>query len=80
MATQKSSKGNPASHRMANANLKARRERSWRRGQERKTARREAQAARAADNRAARARGEATPWQIAKARRAAFRQGAELGA
>ena len=43
-------KGNPASHRMSNDNLKARRKRSWARGQKRKEARREAQAKREAAN------------------------------
>jgi hypothetical protein len=44
-------KGNPASHRMSNKSLAAKRERCWARGQKRKAARREAQAARAAANR-----------------------------
>lgn len=36
MPDAKSSKGNPASHRMMNDNLKKRRARSWARGEERK--------------------------------------------
>ena len=40
---QQRTKGNPASKRMGNANLKARRARSWANGEARKAARRDAQ-------------------------------------
>ena len=61
----KSNKGNPASHRMTNPNLKARRARSWAAGQKRKEARRRAQDERAAANRVE--PEHITPWQYAKA-------------
>lgn len=73
MATNKSGKGNPASHRMGNKELKARRERCWRNGEKRKDARRAANEAQCAANREMRAAGVLTAWQAAKAVRAAYR-------
>lgn len=67
---QTGGKGNPAHKRMMNANLKARRERSWRRGQERKAQRQADQAAREAVSRELRKKGLPTPWEAAKAKRA----------
>lgn len=72
MADQ-SSKGNPASHRMSNPNLKARRARSWLAGERRKEARRKAQAEREARNKELREAGKPTPWEAAKAARKARR-------
>jgi hypothetical protein len=48
---------------------KARRESSWRRGQDRKAARSRSQAAREAANRKRRASSEPTPWETACAAR-----------
>lgn len=73
MATSKSAKGNPATHRMGNANLKARRARSWARGEARKQANRKANEQRAADNRKLRAEGLPTPHEVKKAKRRAKR-------
>lgn len=61
-----SSKGNPASHRMANPNHKAVRASSWRRGEERKAAHRRENEARHQKN--LKSEGP-TPWEIAKAER-----------
>lgn len=72
MATQ-SAKGNPASHRMSNPHLKARRERCWAAGQARKAARRKTQEAAAARNKRLRADGKPTPWEVAKQERFARR-------
>lgn len=70
MATKASGvKGNPASKRMSNANLKARRARSWLAGQRRKAARVKAQKQREAANKELREAGLRTPWEEAKARR-----------
>lgn len=66
----RSNKGNPASKRMTNANLKARRARSWARGLKRKAERVKAQEERAAANRQRREAGEDTPWQAACKERA----------
>lgn len=67
MASNKSAKGNPASHRMSNANLKARRQRSWKNGEERKVERRAEQQANAKRNDLTRRMGELTPWEKAGA-------------
>jgi len=61
----RSNKGNPASKRMTNANLKARRARCWARGLKRKAERVKAQEERAAANRRRREEGLPTPWEIA---------------
>lgn len=81
MANQNSAKGNPASKRMSNSNLKARRERSWKRGQERKAQRIEDQQKVAAffrkeyrDNGSFR-----TPGQLMNAARMAAREGTVSG-
>jgi hypothetical protein len=66
MATQQGGKGNPASKRMMNPKLKARRARSWERGQERKAQRVEGQLARQRKNEELRSAGMLTPWEIAK--------------
>lgn len=68
-------KGNPASTRMSNKARAARRERCWLRGQKRKIAREDDRFEREAENRARRELGEATPWEISKARRNAKRHG-----
>ena len=52
--------------RRGNLKLKAKRARSWARGQERKADRIEKQDARAEANRVRRANGEPTPWEAAK--------------
>lgn len=62
-------KGNPASKRMQNKNLQARREASWKRGQKRKEERKAEAARRAQKNKDLRAQGLLTPWQQAKAAR-----------
>lgn len=67
MSGQSSNKGNPASHRMTNPNLKARRARSWAAGQKRKEANRRAQEQRAEVNRGITDAGDPTPWEVAKA-------------
>jgi hypothetical protein len=70
MPNTSSAKGNPASHRMSNPALKARRAGSWMRGQARK-------AARVAKEKAAHKRNVETgisPWQQAKAARAQRRR------
>ncbi len=62
-------KGNPASHRMSNANLKAKRAASWSRGEKRKLER-------AAKQKVAHQVNQSTgtsPWKEAKARRYAKR-------
>lgn len=68
MASQ--AKGNPAGKRMSNPNRKARRARSWAAGQQHKAQRVAEQEARAQANRQRRARGEATPWELARQARA----------
>ena len=73
MAAQQGSKGNPASHRMGNKNLIARRERCWRNGQKRKEARRAEASRRQGANIDRRAKGELTPWEQAKLHRSAKR-------
>jgi hypothetical protein len=73
MATAKSAKGNPASHRMGNDKLKARRARSWARGQVRKAENRKANEQRAADNRKLREQGLPTPHEVQRAKRRAKR-------
>lgn len=65
-----SGKGNPAHTRMSNDRLKARRERSWKRGEAGKLARRQAQQQRENANRALRGSGTLTAWQMAEAARA----------
>ncbi len=76
MGTGRSSqKGNPASKRMGNANLKARRAVSWRRGKLKKAARIEEQKMREAANRKRRAEGLLTPWEEAKALAKAKKEG-----
>lgn len=78
---QTSQKGNPASKRMTNANLKDRRERSWIRGEKRKAERVKAQKVRENENkriRSSRPTGVSinflsddslTPWELQKKRR-----------
>lgn len=80
MANTKSGKGNPASHRMSNANLKARRQRSWAAGQKRKEARRAAQKARERANAELRAQGLPTPWERAQRARLVRRRDAREAA
>lgn len=62
-------KGNPASKRMGNVKLKERRNRSWKRGQDKKAEHRTANEIRFNKNEARRAMGEPTPWQHAKNKR-----------
>lgn len=50
MAGQSGGKGNPASHRMSNTNLAAKRQRSWNRAQVKKKRNREANEQRMRDN------------------------------
>lgn len=70
MAVQQNKiKGNPAYHRMTNANLKARRARSWARGEKKKAERRLAQEAAHARN----VERGYTGWDEAKAKRFARR-------
>lgn len=73
MANQNSAKGNPASKRMSNPAKKALRQACWARGEKRKKLRVAKQEKQAAHNRALRADGEPTPWETAKAVRAARR-------
>ena len=73
MANTSSSKGNPASHRMSNPNLKARRARLWAAQEKRKDARRKAQAEREQRNRELRAAGLPTPHEAKKIARRARR-------
>jgi hypothetical protein len=73
--SQSNTKGNPAATRMTNANLKAKRDRSWTRGQRRKEERRKEQARREAKNRELRAQGLPTPWEEAKAKARERRRG-----
>lgn len=63
-------KGNPASKRMVNVNLKARRARCWARGQVRKAARQAAQNAAHARN----VTNGTSPWLQAKEKRAEARR------
>lgn len=73
MPDNKSSKGNPASKRMSNAKLKARRAASWARGQRAKLDRKKAQKEREERNKKTLAEGGYTPWQAAKKARYARR-------
>lgn len=73
MAKTETSKGNPAHHRMANAHLKASRERRWRAGQRRKQSRMAGAREHQLANQARRKAGQATPWQQACRDRAARR-------
>lgn len=73
MANTNSSKGNPASHRMGNQNLKARRAASWNRAQQKKDANRRANEAAAARNRDLRRNGEKTPFETRRMARKALR-------
>ena len=75
---RKSSKGNPATHRMSNAALKERRAASWARGRRRKEARIKAQKDREKANRERRAQGIPTPWEVAKATRKTRRRQARM--
>ena len=68
MPDNKASKGNPASKRMMNEKLKAKRKRSWTRCQEKKAKRREEQQKREAKNRLLREQGLPTPWEETKKR------------
>lgn len=70
MSNPSSLKGNPASKRMSNANLKARRASSWNAGEQRKKDRNAAQDAAKRRNQDS----GTTPWQQAKAARAARRR------
>lgn len=74
MANTSSAKGNPASHRMSNKNLQAKRERSWKNGQKRKEERKEEQRQREQRNKQLRAGGQLTPWEQSKARRREMRR------
>lgn len=56
-------KGNPASKRMSNANLKARRKRSWEKNQKAKAIRIAEAKAKFEANEAYRKRGEPTPYE-----------------
>lgn len=66
MANTSSAKGNPASHRMSNMNLKARRQRCWNNGQARKERNRKLNQMRAAENRILRENGLRTPHEEKK--------------
>src|SRR4249919_558784 len=68
---QQGGKGNPASHRMSNASLKARRARSWARAQLKKARNRAENERRAVNNRALREQGLPTPHEAKKAARRA---------
>jgi hypothetical protein len=70
MANGNSAKGNPASHRMSNANRKAKRAERWAKARKRRDLANQANAQREQANTAARAAGEMTPWERAKAARA----------
>ena len=74
------SKGNPASHRMANPSHKAVRERGWLHAQARKKARVAAQAERERANKVKRASGEMLTWESVCADRAARRKALGLEA
>ena len=76
MPTQPKTKGNPASHRMSNVNLQARRERCWSRGQKRKDARQKLQEAAAKRNVQLRSLGQPTAWEVACTERRARRDAA----
>lgn len=73
MAGNRAGKGNPASKRMGNDKLKARRVSSWVRGQQRKEQNRRENAAAAARNRELREQGLPTPWEARKLARKARR-------
>lgn len=73
MAGNRSGKGNPATHRMGNASLKARRARSWARAQVKKAKNRAENEQRAVNNRALREQGLPTPHEAKKAARKAKR-------
>lgn len=68
MAGEQRQKGNPASKRMINAELKARRARSWAAGKKRRDAHRKAQEERHQHNLELKAQGLPTPWEQAKAK------------
>jgi len=80
MANQSSAKGNPASTRMGNEKLKARRQRSWAKRQKEKELNRNRQREAEARNAVLRAKGEPTPWEVAKAARYARRHPQEQAA
>lgn len=69
MITVNKIKGNPAHHRMSNAQKKALRAACWARGQRRKAARINAQNERHENNMRTIAEGGKTPWMIATAKR-----------
>jgi hypothetical protein len=69
----KSAKGNPASHRMSNKERKIRRQSSWARGEKRKDERRKTQQEAEKRNVLLVDSEKLTPWQEAKAARAARR-------
>lgn len=69
MASNRAGKGNPASHRMSNEKLKARRARSWARAQVKKARNRAANDERAAINRQCREQGIPTPAEVRRAER-----------
>lgn len=71
---QSGTKGNPAAKRMSNKALKERRAQAWRDGEKRKEQRRLAQKQREYDNQLRRAKGQPTPWESAKLRRAEKRE------
>lgn len=73
MPSNRSGKGNPASHRMSNASLKARRARSWARAQVKKARNRAENEAQAVINRELREQGLPTPHEAKKAARKARR-------
>jgi uncharacterized phage-associated protein len=67
---QSKTKGNPAHKRMSNANLKARRARSWAKREAEKKSNKLSQLASEALNRVLREKGHLTAWEISKAARA----------
>lgn len=71
--SNRANKGNPASHRMSAGKKKARCARNWAEQQKRKAARKAKQAEAEARNRDTVANDGLTPWQRAKAARAAKR-------
>lgn len=64
------SKGNPATRRMSSTTAASRREKSWKRGQQKKQAHREDQAARETANKT----NGVTKWELAKQARAEKRR------
>jgi hypothetical protein len=69
VAGSSSAKGNPASHRMSNTNLKARRAASWKTGQKRKEERKAEAINAERRNRQTKLSGGLTPWELAKQKR-----------